>query len=500
MSAASAYNEKWPGAEIDLGSILGSGARAESDAAALKLKELEELLTTILPARMAGSDAASRDLVKICTIMNDIVKRMEEALSMATYERYRVHPDLDIWVIPGYAHDVLGCDPVALQRSLEANYPAVGRDQDIQPNTVQWVDGGNVALNYRGSELKRSKMWFQRGDPREVGYTKYYYTGWQKDILPATSDVAACPELAPLADKYDEWAASVGYPSANHYIVTRYEDGSHNIGYHFDKAQSIAPTSLITVVKTGECGRRFQLRHRVTPERAPGETNENFKKRCDRAQAQEKALFDEVLAPGTAVIMTLEANLRTQHGVPEVPESGPSGSWVARTIFERVPYGKAKRTQRKKRAAQQQTSSGKRRRTTASQNRSVDAAPEASVAHTAGPEHHGLRPSAASAGGTFEDVMGLQPSTTPVVQTAAATAAEGEQQLYRTHVLGMPCIEVESARPASSASPPPRCCDAGEPVTEQPIARTSEAADLASPHAGEPVTQQPIAGDPMFQQ
>ena len=73
-------------------------------------------------------------------------------------------------------------------------------------------------------------MWAQRGDPREVGYTKYYYTGWQKDILPATFDVATCPELAPPADKYDEWVAIVGYQSANHYIVTRYADGAHSIG------------------------------------------------------------------------------------------------------------------------------------------------------------------------------------------------------------------------------------------------------------------------------
>ena len=182
-----------------------------------------------------------------------------------------------------------------------------------------------------------------------VSNTKYYYTGWKWDILPATADVATCPELAPLADKYDEWTATVGYPSANHYIVTRYKDGSHNIGYHFDKAKSIAPKSLITVVKTGECGRRFQLRHRIVPERAPDETDEGYKERRINSQAREKAFFDEVLAPGTEVIMTLEANLLTQHGVPEVPECGPSGSWVARTICENVPHGKAKQTQPKKR-------------------------------------------------------------------------------------------------------------------------------------------------------
>ena len=49
--------------------------------------------------------------------------------------------------------------------------------------------------------------------------------------------------------------------------------------------------------------------------------------------------FDEVLEPGTAVIMTLEANLRTQHGVPEVDDSGPSGSLVFRTITEIVQPG-----------------------------------------------------------------------------------------------------------------------------------------------------------------
>ena len=74
MSAASAYEEKWPGTEIDLESIVEAEAGEESDEAAVR--ELKKLLTTILPARMAGSEAASRDLVKVCTIMNNIVDRM----------------------------------------------------------------------------------------------------------------------------------------------------------------------------------------------------------------------------------------------------------------------------------------------------------------------------------------------------------------------------------------------------------------------------------------
>jgi len=353
------YTELWAGAEELTKNDLGLG-QATLEVAFEKITEWK--MSTV-PALNFGSMAARRDWRKVWALerklkeesggeilaTDDEFEVVAEALSMAAYEQYRVHPDLNIWVIPGFAQDILGCDPVALQRSLEANYPMVGKDQDIKPNTAQWVNGDNIALHSRGCELKRSKMWAQRGEPREVGYTKYYYTGWQKDIMPATFDVAICPELAPLAEKYDEWVATVGYPSANHYIVTRYEDGAHSIGYHFDKAKSIAPNSLITVVKTGECGRPFQLRHRVKkPEQAPNETDKDYKMRCDKAQAQEKAFFDKVLAPGTAVIMTLEANLLTQHGVPEVPECGPSGSWVARTIFEHVPYMNAKGTKRKK--------------------------------------------------------------------------------------------------------------------------------------------------------
>ena len=87
--------------------------------------------------------------------------------------------------------------------------------------------------------------------------------GWQNKVLPATSDVGACPEMAPIADKYDDWVQRAGYPGANHYIVTRYANGDDNIGWHYDKPKSIAPGSLITVVKTGPHGRPFQLRDRV---------------------------------------------------------------------------------------------------------------------------------------------------------------------------------------------------------------------------------------------
>ena len=101
--------------------------------------------------------------------------------------------------------------------------------------------------------------------------------------------------MLPLADRYDAWATALGFPCANHYIATRYVDGQHNIGFHSDKAKDIAPGSLITVVKMGAHGRPFQVC-------LPGEEKSPF--------------FSEVLAPGTAVIMTLEANLATKHSVP----------------------------------------------------------------------------------------------------------------------------------------------------------------------------------------
>mgnify|MGYP001996215156 CR=1 FL=1 len=83
--------------------------------------------------------------------------------------------------------------------------------------------------------------------------------------------------------------------------MTHYVDGQHSISLHYDKPVSIQAKSLITVVKTGAYGRPFQVC-------LPGEEKSPF--------------FSEVLAPGTAVIMTLEANLATKHSVPLDVEKG----------------------------------------------------------------------------------------------------------------------------------------------------------------------------------
>ena len=234
-------------------------------------------------------------------------------------EAYRVRTGLDIFVVTDFAQKQLGVDPVELQQKLEANYPTRGAGDAIQPNVVQWVSGDNTALKYRGNTIPRTKIWLQR-PPKEGGYHRYGYTGWQWNVLPATVSVEQCPEVLPLADRYDEWAAARGHPTANHYIVTRYSDGNDHIGWHSDKPRDIAPGSLITVVKTGAHGRPFEMC-------LPGKEKSPF--------------FSEVLAPGTAVIMTLEANEATKHQVPVDNGAGPSGSIVFRTIETVVSHDQA---------------------------------------------------------------------------------------------------------------------------------------------------------------
>ena len=62
-----------------------------------------------------------------------------------------------------------------VQRKLETNYPVRRKDDEIVWGEAQWVEGDNAALMYRGTELKRGKMWFQEGDPKEQRKTKQHY-------------------------------------------------------------------------------------------------------------------------------------------------------------------------------------------------------------------------------------------------------------------------------------------------------------------------------------
>ena len=282
----------------------------------------------------------------------------------------RVSNQIDgIWKIDNFAQQSLNIDPADYLTNLTEEFPARGEGGVINPFKPQWVNGDNKSLNYRGNTLKRGKMWLQRGDPEKDGLFTYRYTGWQHGIALATTDVSQSPETLQIANNYDVWTGAhkyplIGpneYPPANHYIVTKYENGSHNIGFHSDKATDIEPGSLITIVKLGKVGRPFQIRRRVF--KKDGQSAKDHQKE----QAAAEVIFDEVLAPGTALVMTLEANLLTQHAVPPCEEcSSLTGSIVFRTITTKRTVGEVwkeiEKSEKNKRRKQMEKGGNKRKR------------------------------------------------------------------------------------------------------------------------------------------
>ena len=239
----------------------------------------------------------------------------------ALYSGRRILPGLDVVIVPGLLQR-FGSEPKQLQEQLVANYPIRKGNDVIVPGTVQWVHGSHKALRYRGNELMREKIWLQDGMPDEKGYAYYYYTGVQWEVVPAQTSWEQCPEVAPVATNLKVFNERVGAKASNQAILTRYRDQDHGIGRHYDKPKSIAPSdangaSLITVIKTGEVGRKFNIY----------DLNDNL-------------IWGEVVAPGDAIVMTLEANLKTKHEVPIEKDAaiGDSGSIVFRSIASIVPH------------------------------------------------------------------------------------------------------------------------------------------------------------------
>ncbi len=222
----------------------------------------------------------------------------------------------DVYVIHGFAQH-FGLDPKASMHRLRDEYPHRSGEDEIPWAEAQWVCGDHKALRYRGNVLARKKMWFQSDDPMRFAFLKYFYTGWQYKVMPATACVDKVPWLAESLKRINDWLREFGKPATDHYIVTMYEKEDCGIGMHYDKPKSIHPRSVILVIKTGDCGRPF----RITDNRGGAD--------------QDKELFCDVVAPGDAVLMSMEANLATKHGVPIVAQpTGMSGSIVMRTINE----------------------------------------------------------------------------------------------------------------------------------------------------------------------
>ena len=215
-----------------------------------------------------------------------------------------VFPGIEI--IPDFAQTVLGIDPRRFHAEVRSRYP----EAEAEPawGEVQWVDGANKVMRFRGNPMPRTVLSLQRD--AEGAFRTYTYTAWQWKALPATADVSKCAEVEPVADAMDRWCAERGIRPFNHYILTHYVDGSKRIGYHHDKVQDMPDDAHIVVVKTGRTARPFSIR----------------RKGCS------EPFFHQVLAPGTAIVMSVAANLATEHSVPACEGAGPSGSIAFRTI------------------------------------------------------------------------------------------------------------------------------------------------------------------------
>ena len=166
--------------------------------------------------------------------------------------------------------------------------------------------------------MPRNKFFLQTGDPVKAGIVKYSYTGRQLRIGLLTADVADCPEIAEILEKYNEYAASKQFPAANYIIVTIYQNGQDHIDEHSDKTKDFDDNSLLTVVKLGPGERSFVIRD--------GKGG--------------KELFNEKLSVGSAVLMTVAGNNSTTHEVPIDDSTELSGSIVFRTIKTREPFEK----------------------------------------------------------------------------------------------------------------------------------------------------------------
>ena len=252
-------------------------------------------------------------------------------------EAYGLHP---IQVFPGvvichgFSEKVLKLPSSSFIQSLDERVPSVKKSDSIVPGKLQWVTGENENLNFRGKDLKRRKIWIQDG-PVDKRILVYSYTGWMSPIAFATSDWNEDSHLKNVCDEYNSFATACGFEQANNAIITAYDNGKMNIGFHYDKMRSLSNDSGISVIKCGNA-RRFCIRKRILPKQ-----NETASEKKDRMKAQEAmpCIFDECVPSGSLIFMSLEANFLTQHAVPASDDDpGISGSIVFRTVNQQTKY------------------------------------------------------------------------------------------------------------------------------------------------------------------
>ena len=229
-------------------------------------------------------------------------------------------------------------------------YRTLHKGDPIDPCTPQWIAGDQESLQMvrqHDTPLKRTKLFGQVGNPISIGFLDYLYALKQKQVLPAKCDIADCPPLLRLHKAYDAFCQSLGVKPANDIIATFYVDGDDCITYHSDDEHTIAPSdaeglSLITILKTGETARSFDIKLKLMSDKDTSKMSENEKKAhkaaLDVMQKNLKPFFSKVVPPWSVITMTVEANNATLHAVLAMIKAvcGSSGSVAWRTVLNRI--------------------------------------------------------------------------------------------------------------------------------------------------------------------
>ena len=191
-------------------------------------------------------------------------------------------------------------------------------------NMSVYIDRGDPAIKYRKNELARSKGFVNlESDADRIPV--YVYTGFQyrvaeKYMRPEDPRVAGfMPALAAAVGAVT--VPGYGQQAYNQAIVTSYACGADNIGWHSDKMRTIRERTLITDVSFGAT-RSFYVCVPTWEERM------NKKKKMVPTEVERIEMRS-----GDAVILSTEANARTQHAVLKEKERvGARQSVVFRTI------------------------------------------------------------------------------------------------------------------------------------------------------------------------
>lgn len=173
------------------------------------------------------------------------------------------------------------------------------------------LPGSHPALRYRGNPVRRAKVWLQ--SDFDKGMLRYGYTGWQWRVSLAQSRIEKMPVIDSLTESLNRYVPrEIQY---NHVIGTVYEDHNDFISLHSDKDGDFTVGSGFLVLKLGGA-RRFQF-----------------------STLDGEIFYDERLEPGTAIIVSGEANRSTKHAVPKDPKCRvASGSLVWRSIKTVIPW------------------------------------------------------------------------------------------------------------------------------------------------------------------